>query len=61
MRSRGAGWSRQWRCCWGAHNGWGDGFKVMAGMPSYAAIHGLGEASAGAHAAFRCYGLLFQR
>lgn len=30
---RGAGWSRQWRCCWDAHNGWGDGFKMMAGMP----------------------------
>lgn len=32
MRSRRAGWSRQWRCCWDAHNGRGDGFKVMAGM-----------------------------
>lgn len=24
---RGAGWLRQWRCRWDAHDDWGDGFE----------------------------------
>lgn len=44
-------------CGWDAHGGWG--MALRWGQMCHP--HGLGEASAGAHAALRYYGLLFQR